>query len=242
RLLVHTSDGWKGYPYVWDGDDAALSVAGGRADVETVDPDGAPLAFTYVVPQKNQCVDCHELTGADGRRYTTPIGVKARHLNRASPDGSADQLAHLADLGLLTGLPADVPTETAYASIDPAELPGWSDDALEAATRDYLDINCAHCHNRAGTEGVTSQLFLDRAEDDPFHLGVCKRPGSAGKGGVDRTFDVVPGDHEASIFWYRMQTEDLGSMMPDIGRELVDARGVALVAAWIDRMQGACAE
>jgi uncharacterized repeat protein (TIGR03806 family) len=244
RLLVRGPAGWVGFPYIWDdaGRDAVLSVAGGRTDVSIINEEGTPLDFTYVVPQKNQCVDCHELTGDDDEGYTTPIGVKARHLHRSV--GGTDQLADLADRGLLVGLPPadEVPAATDWASLSLDDLASWSDAKVEAVTRDYLDMNCAHCHNRAGTEGVTSQLFLDPYEQDPFHLGVCKRPGSAGKGGVGRTFDIVPGDHEASIFWYRMQTEDLGSMMPDIGRELVHTQGVRLVEAWIDRMEGSCSE
>ena len=65
-------------------------------------------------------------------------------------------------------------------------------EAVEAAARDYLDANCAHCHSPKGIEGVTSQFFLNHDNEDQFNLGICKRPGSAGEGGVDREFDIVP--------------------------------------------------
>jgi hypothetical protein len=65
---------------------------------------------------------------------------------------------------------------------------------------------------------------------------VCKRPGSAGAGGVDREFDVVPGDPEQSILWYRTATENVGAMMPDLGRSLGHDVGAAVLWRWIEDM------
>ena len=109
-------------------------------------------------------------------------------------------------------------------------------ETLNTATRDYLDINCAHCHNPAGLNGISSQLFLNWDNEDPFHLGVCKKPGSAGKGGEGRDFDIVPGDAEASILVYRTETDEVGAQMPLIGRSLTHGAGIELMRAWIDGM------
>lgn len=49
-------------------------------------------------------------------------------------------------------------------------------------------------------------------------------------------FDLVPGDHTASILWFRMQTTESGKMMPAIGRALRHAEGADLIAAWIDSL------
>ncbi len=245
RVLFREDDGWTAEPWVWNADNTAATLApsGATEEIVVTGLDGEPLVIQYLVPQKNQCVDCHELK-IDDERTIVPIGPKARHLNRGYDHGAGEvnQLQTLADLGWLTGLPAldTVPQATdarLIEGLDPTEL---DPATLEAAARDYLDINCAHCHNPRASEGVSSQLFLDRSTTEPFDLGVCKRPGSAGSGTGGLTFDIVPGDHEQSILWYRMQTEELGEMMPDLGRSVRDEAGVALIAAWIDAMEGSC--
>jgi hypothetical protein len=110
-----------------------------------------------------------------------------------------------------------------------------TDGTLEERARTYLDVNCAHCHRPDGTAGATSQLFLQYFTADRFHLGECKRPGSAGND-VGGTFDIVPGDHATSILWFRLHTTESGKMMPVIGRGLRHDQGVDLVAAWIDSL------
>ena len=42
---------------------------------------------------------------------------------------------------------------------------------------------------------------------------------------------------DASILYYRLQTDDLGSMMPDIGRSVIHTEGVDLMRVWIDGME-----
>jgi uncharacterized repeat protein (TIGR03806 family) len=240
RVLTRRADRWEAEPWLWDEatGEATLAPAGAALTLEVTGLEGEPLTIHYLVPQRNQCLDCHELKGEDDR-YLVPIGPKVRHLN-FQPDDRGNQLERMAAEGHLTGLPETATLEAATVRASELEPELLDDAALDAAARDYLDINCAHCHNPAGTEGVSSQLFLHREESDPFHLGVCKRPGSAGAGTGGRTFDIVPGDHQQSILWYRMQTEETGAMMPDIGRSVAHGSGVDLIAAWIDRMDGSC--
>lgn len=237
RVLTRHADGWEAEPWLWneEGTEASSAPSGAAMTLEVTGLDGQPLTVHYLVPQRNQCLDCHELKDGDDR-LLVPIGPKVRHLNRPTSDG--DQLQHLVALGVIDGLPAD--PEQATLAEELAD-PGSLDDAtLDAAARDYLDINCAHCHNPDGTEGVSSQLFLHRGETERFNLGVCKRPGSAGAGTGGLTYDIVPGDHSQSILWFRMHTTDTGAMMPDIGRSVRHDSGVELIAEWIDRMTGTC--
>lgn len=239
RVLTRLEDGWDAWPYVWneEGTEAFRAPSGEVIPVDFIGLDGEPVEFSYLVPQRNQCVDCHELSGGDDNiRLKTPIGPKVRHLN---VDG---QLERWADLGWLTGLPADPPAATDALDLAGADLAALSDEVVTAAARDYLDINCAHCHNPQGEEGRSSQLFLNWDNEDAFSVGVCKRPGSAGAGTGGLTFDIVPGQPEQSILWFRMQSATVGEMMPDIGRALVDEPGVAIVAEWIRRMEGVCSE
>jgi uncharacterized repeat protein (TIGR03806 family) len=238
RVLTLEEDGWDAWPYLWNEEqtEAMRAPSGEVLDLSFVDAQGQPVSFSYLVPQRNQCVDCHELPGGE-ERQNTPIGPTARNLN------VGDQLERMQDL--VSGLPPlqDIGSATDADTLDGADLASMPDEELFPAARDYLDINCAHCHHPAGTEGRSSQLFLNwDYDEDPFHLGVCKKPGSAGGGTGGLTYDIVPGDPESSILWYRMQTAEIGEMMPDIGRSLVDERGVELVAEWIRRLEGTCSE
>lgn len=238
RVLIRQDDGWVAWPYIWDEDgrDATYAPSGDTIVSSVIDRDGVERPFTYLVPQKNQCQECHEIEDTTtGEKGIVPIGPTVRNLDGVH-DG-VDQLQALTEAGLLQPAPA----ERARPAIDWKALrdTDWTtvdDDTLNAAARDYLDVNCAHCHNERAVNGVTSQLFLSWDNADRFRLGVCKKPGSAAKGTGGRAFDIVPGDPDASILHYRMQTDDVGSMMPDIGRSLVHGEGVALIAEWIRRM------
>jgi hypothetical protein len=110
-----------------------------------------------------------------------------------------------------------------------------ADGALEARARAYLDVNCAHCHNPQGP-AHTSGLDLSWSESDPAHWGVFKRPVAAGRGSAGFDFSIEPGHPERSILLYRMESTDPGVMMPELGRQLVDRRAVALMRDWIAGM------
>lgn len=244
RVLVRYADGWRPFPYLWRSDesDADHRPGGHTEAISFIDPLGNPRTSQYLVPQRNQCFECHELQDENGEPITVLLGPKARHLNRFfTYDGVAkNQLEHLADLGVLEGLPDLTLVEQAFDFSTLYETGTTSLDAatLEKAARDYLDINCAHCHNPSAVQGVTSQLFLNYDNTDAFRLGVCKSAGSAGSGTGDRRYDVIPGDPEGSILWYRMQTETVGEMMPLIGRSLADDLGIGLIHGWIEGLPG----
>lgn len=239
RVMILEEDGWETWPYLWNEErtEAFRAPSGAVQQITVTDFDGESLRFPYLVPQRNQCVDCHERSDDTGRE-NKPIGPSARNLH------IDDQLQRLIDAGALAGFPALDTIEPAVDArtlkgVDPKGLSGAE---LTAAARDYLDVNCAHCHNPDGTEGRSSQLFLNWDNEDWFNLGLCKKPGSAGRGTGGLTYDIVPGEPEASILWYRTQTAEVGEMMPDIGRSLVHHEGVALIAEWISRIEGSCEE
>jgi uncharacterized repeat protein (TIGR03806 family) len=240
RVLVRYPDEWEAYPYVWDHDlgDAVLKVQGEIRPIDFIGPDGVPRTATYLVPQKNQCQECHEIKDENDETVMTPIGPRPRYLNRdaAHLPEPTNQLVHFADAGWLTGVPPldQIPAAWDIRSLDETSIEQMDYESIATAARDYLDINCAYCHNPRGVNGISSQLFLNWDNEDEFHLGFCKKPGSAGKGGENREYDIVPGDAEASILVYRTETLDLGSMMPLIGRSLKDDAGTQLLRAWID--------
>ncbi|MEZ4269576.1 MAG: SO2930 family diheme c-type cytochrome [Myxococcota bacterium] len=253
RLLIRKATGWEAWPYIWkdDGSDADRWVSGKVISVSFLDLEGDTRDASYLIPQKNQCLDCHEIRADDGsgKNILVPIGPTARNLDRSVTPGGTNQLEDLAARGLLTGLPSPIGIEAAFdwrqlelpVSEAAAAVSALSDTELDRAARDYLDANCAHCHNPRGVEGVSSQLFLDVATTAPYELGVCKPPGSAGKGGFGREYDIVPGDPDASILIYRLESENPGAMMPDIGRSLAHDQAIALLREWVTRMPGTCA-
>ena len=57
---------------------------------------------------------------------------------------------------------------------------------------------------------------------DKFRRGCSgyKQPSSAGEGTNGLLYDVVPGSPDQSILYFRTFTEDVGAMMPQIGRSL----------------------
>jgi uncharacterized repeat protein (TIGR03806 family) len=235
RILVRREGGWEALPYVWNSaqTEAVLARTGDAKPLELVSDDGMKEAFTYVVPNENQCAGCHV---ADLKtKQIAPIGTKARHLNRDYPyaAGNENQLLHWSKLGYLTGVP------------DPASAPknaDWRDIAqpLDARARAYLDINCGHCHNATGPANTTALDLTIFAAADRY-LGTCKPPVAAGRGTGDHFFDIVPGSPQDSILPYRMRSSEPGVMMPEQGRTTTHAEGVVLIEQWISALPGTCA-
>ena len=221
RLLIRKSGGWVAYPYIWNAEEteAVYSPVGGKQVIETISPDGEALRLNYAVPNRNQCKECHSL-GDD----FVPIGPTARNLNHVGPNG-VNQIADWTARGILAGAPADAPA-----------APHMDGDApIEERARAWLDINCAHCH-RAGGGASNSGLFLAWDETNPTGWGVHKRPTAAGRGSGDDLFVIEPGHPEQSILLHRMESTEPGVAMPELGRSVVDTKGVALIRDWIASM------
>lgn len=234
RILVRREGGWEALPYVWNEEqsDAVLKRTGDVQQLTLAGGEGGAQDFAYIVPNANQCAGCHATNATT--REIEPIGPKARHLNRdfAYSDGVANQLAKWGDLGLLSdGLAPDAAPRNAV----------WNDadTALDTRARAYLDINCAHCHNRVGPAD-TSGLLLEHDAPIGPSLGLCKPPIAAGKGTGGRVFGIVPGDAEQSIFTYRLESTDPSIMMPELGRSLSHEEGAQLIAEWIESLEGSC--
>jgi len=218
RILRHGSSGWEAVSYLWDeaGGDAYRADTG--ALLALVAEDGS--AFDYLVPDRNQCAACH------GR---------GRQQQALAPIGPIP--ANLAAVGLSQSMNQYAVWQAAGWVKDEADVVAWPE---QPEARAYLDINCAHCHNGAGS-AASSGLDLRYGTTRPWDLGVCKPPVAAGRGAGGLRVGVWPGRPEASILHYRLGHSDPAVMMPELGRSLVDDEGVALVAAWIDDLKGDCA-
>src|SRR5262249_22554478 len=136
RLLIHQQDAWRGAAYIYDarGIEATLAIAGGAIG-------------DYTIPNENQCKNCH----GEHDEGTTPLGPKARHLNRG------EQLQELVDRGVVVGAPPRDRWPRLADASDPTS------GTLDERARAWLDINCGHCHNPRGA-ARTSGLYLDVLE------------------------------------------------------------------------------
>lgn len=228
RLLLHEEEGWVALPYVWDDkqSDAFLEIAGATKTVQWKDASGKKQKINYSVPNMVQCKACHSY-----KKTLVPIGPSARQLNRmyAYASGEENQLAYWQKKNMISGLPAhaDIP-----------ELSKYNDKSLTISkrARAYLDANCGHCHNPDGPAN-TSGMFLDIHTNAPEQLGVHKAPIAAGRGTGNRLYGIEPGEPDASILLYRMESKDPGVMMPEVGRQMLHEEGIRLVRQWIKEME-----
>jgi len=230
RLLKRKADGWQALPYVWNDEqtDAYLKLTGATKEVNWIDDKGVPQRVAYSVPNMNQCKSCHSYNneikpiGPSARQLNGPITYQGQHIQE-------NQLIHWADNGYLSGLP------------DKAALPKLTDYRNKSAdvgkrARAYLEINCGHCHRKEGP-AKNSALELLSTVENPVAWGVGKTPIAAGKGSGGLKYDILPGQPHQSILWYRMNSEDPGVMMPELGRKTIHKEGVALVKQWIAEME-----
>jgi uncharacterized repeat protein (TIGR03806 family) len=220
RLLIHRNTGWVALPYIWDtdGKDATLALGGRRVPLTFKSPDGETHSIRYAVPNKNQCKECHSKNGV-----IAPIGPKVQNF------------AFTAERRPLQA----PPIRFSYVGTRPPAMPQWDDPksgSVADRARAYLDVNCAHCHNPAGSAS-NSGLFL-RWTDDPtgVNYGIGKRPTAAGRGSGGMDFAIAPGDPAHSFMIYRLESTDPGIAMPEVGRSTVHKEGAALLRQWIAEM------
>lgn len=212
RVLLHRTDGWLALPYRWNEEqtEARLAIAGARLPITT--PAGEEIS--YRIPNKNQCKACHQMEGT-----VIPIGPKARNL-------SPDLLSELAARGFIDEAP-DVASP----------LPIWGSASASTAdlARAYLDVNCAHCH-QPGAGASNSGLDLRWEQDDPHAIGIRKPPVAAGRGAGGHLVSIAPGDPDASILIYRMDSNEPGVAMPELGRATIDREAISVMRDWIAEM------
>jgi len=238
RILVRQADGsWAGLPYVWDADqkDATLTREGKYVTMELVPDSGATQKFTYLVPNTQTCQQCHAASN-NGSGSADPIGPKARNLNKTYNYGGGivkNQLVQLDDKGWLSGF-------TGLAGAP--KNANWQDtsQSLEARTKAYLDVNCAHCHNGRGGASQSGLLLTHDnigSASSPDTWGVCKLPlAYVGTGQVGYKYDIDPGRPQSSILMYRISHVGQGQTMPIVGRQTNHDEAIALVGDWIGQL------
>ncbi|WP_269532103.1 SO2930 family diheme c-type cytochrome [Chitinimonas sp. BJYL2] len=239
RILRRDSDGsWQANTYVWNEAQTQATLRRIGQDIDATLHDAASKTtnnLRYSVPNARQCQTCHAVNATNGQAGIQPIGPRVRYINLdyRYDQGPMNQLAKLATLGKIDGLPtnaADLPKPIAYA--DPKA------GTVEQRARAYLEINCAHCHNAMGDARQSGLMLTPDAKGSA--LGICKQHVAAGSGGANLTYDIVPGKPNQSLLISRMEATTGQAMMPRVGRSLADQAAIELLRAWIAAMPGGC--
>lgn len=217
RLLRKGLQGWEPSVYLWDAGQKTALLASSGASIPVSLRDGDNLNnFDYQVPGLGDCAQCH-WGSTEGSAMFAPIGPS--QVRRISFDDSH----------------ASVPA----SSLNASSTPSFKSQNLEVRAREYLDINCAHCHNPSGLAS-SSALFLNLDQKLNVHFGLCKRVVASGADYRGNVFTIVPGEPDKSILISRMISNQSRVKMPELGRAVTDYAGVELVSKWIASLQGDC--
>jgi len=223
RLLIHKNNGWQAETYEWNAaqTNAVRTVVGGNRSL-TVEIKGQSETFNYLIPNQNQCKNCH----ADNGKLE-PIGPVVQNLNKsyAYSSGSENQIDKWISQGILSS-----PSFEVIPSWPTMDDPGAS---LNKKARAYLATNCASCHRLAGS-AANSGFYLEYSNKDSASLGYWKTPVAAGAGSGGLTYVIKPGHADESILLFRMISDQVNARMPEIGRSLAHEEGIALIRDWID--------
>jgi len=228
RFFVRYNDGkYGGYTYEWDEDlnDATLVPKAGK------DKNINGLMWHY--PSQGECLRCH--TDEAGHH----LSLESRQLNIDRHYPASDVIANQMDTFMLSGMMRG----TAQSKVEPfPSLEALSDGSIPIEHRmlSYLHVNCASCHrsNSLGGRGAWDASF-----ETPFgEKGLCdRRPAEVvnAAGDTDERL-VMPGDHNLSTLWQRASLRGSSLAMPPLATNVADDVGNALMAEWIDGLDGAC--
>jgi uncharacterized repeat protein (TIGR03806 family) len=222
RLLMRHPDGtWGGFTYEWNAQQTDATLVEGGADRDI--GNGQMWRF----PSAAQCLECH--TGAANRS----LGLETSQLNRSltySQTGrTANELATLSHIGLLSPPIADSSAEPAMP--DPADASAPLTDRARA----YLHTNCSQCHRPNGPTPSTMDLRYTTALNATNACNASPQAGDLGIGANARL--IAPGSAANSVIVNRANRRDSNGMPPLASNE-VDTNGVALLTQWINGLSG----
>ncbi|MDO8540956.1 MAG: PQQ-dependent sugar dehydrogenase [Opitutaceae bacterium] len=223
RLIVRDSgNGIYAATYKWraDNSDADL-LPGALSENLTIATAGGTRTQTWDYPSPHECMLCHNPNA------NSIIGVRTRQLNGTltypATGVSDNQLRTLSHIGLFD------PAVSESGMANYARLAPLTDTSASVVTRvrSYLDANCAQCHRPNG-----GQTFWDARFDTPLEAqGIVDGKVENNHGIVDARV-VAPGSLSRSLLYLRMNSTD-SHRMPPLGRNLIDAEAVALIASYI---------
>jgi putative heme-binding domain-containing protein len=234
--ILHT-DGiyWWGYSYAWNDEqtDAELLAAEGGERVFTVPDPAAPggkRELTWTYPSRTQCLQCHTPWAQSTLAFSLP------QLNRdVDMNGTrVNQLMALEAAGLIQRGGTNNQTPPPLTRESAAKQPTLCDPYDSAAdltlrARSYLHVNCSHCHRFGGGGAVDFEMPFDTPLDKTKVIDA--RP-SRGTFDLPDARVIAPGDPHRSVLYYRLSKFGR-DRMPQIGSELPDEAGLAVLHDWI---------
>jgi uncharacterized repeat protein (TIGR03806 family) len=234
QLLHFDGRQWHGYSYRWrdDQSDADLVGEGGAEMPLTIQDDAVPGGQrhqTWHFNSRTQCLTCHNIHAGYVVGYHEPQLDLTRSYDGAPPE---NQAAALRRMGLLVpkydSKTKGPPPPAQFSLVDPTD----ESASLTDRARSYLHANCAHCHRQDG--GGSAAIDL-RKERSPAETRAIDQVPLLGGFGIEDARIIAPGEPARSVLLYRLAKNGTGRM-PHIGSDVVDARGVTLVARWIAQM------
>jgi uncharacterized repeat protein (TIGR03806 family) len=220
RLFMRHNDGvWAGYSYEWnDAQTDATRVTGGKVK--------AVGSQQWVYPSEAQCLQCH--TAVAG--HTLGLEVSQQNGLFGYPNGrAANQLHTLNHINILS------PALSQAVDLLPAMPdPYSSSGTLTQRARAWLHTNCAQCHRPGG--GAPTNMDL-RYTTPLASTNACEALPNNALGILNARLIAVGGGDPASrsMVVVRSNRTD-GNAMPPITPRIVDAQGVALLAAWVNAL------
>ena len=222
RVLVKNEEGSYGVSYRWNESGTAATLAdaaGEEFDLDITENDIDSIQ-RWRIPSRAECSTCHSSQAGHALSFNT------RQLNRSGTIAgtSGNLLSLLQNSGYLTGLTEAPETLPRHVNLQEAEY------SLEERARSWLAVNCAYCHNDAGTvpanwDTRASLALFETGLVDGEILGDMTDP-------ADRL--LVPGQEEHSAIIHRMAARNGYSRMPPLGSLETDDAAIQLLTDWIE--------
>lgn len=224
RVLVHEATGWAGYTYRWNTmqTDADLLSGAESETLSIINSAGATTTQQYDYPSGAQCRSCHTQVAG------FLLGLRTPQINRNFTYGSVvdNQLRSFNHISLFS---SDIGNAAQYAA---ASALGDISVSVEKRARDYLQSNCAHCHQPGGPTPLSLDL---RAATTLVAMNAIDVTPATGDLGLSDARIIARGAKERSVMWERLRRTDF-SRMPPLASHVVDQQAVTVIGQWIDSL------
>jgi uncharacterized repeat protein (TIGR03806 family) len=226
RVIVCTvNDGKYGVTYRRNaqGTDAELISAGQDETFAFTRDDGSTEQRTWSFPSRADCMQCH--TNAAGQSLGLRTHQINRDVNRPGTGETMNQLAYFNSEAMFD--PALTSTDLSRAlearTLDDPAAP------IEHRIRSYLDSNCAHCHQPAG-----SVPYFDARLQTPLKGQGLINAAIKGHFNLPGGCYLKPASPSLSALQVRAASTQPGVVMPPLGKHMADDQAVALLTQYIN--------
>ncbi len=222
QLLHFDGEQWRPYTYIWNDDQTDALLAPGEGDIRRLPitdsaAEGGVRTLSWRFHSRAECTACHTRTAGD------VLGFFPQNLIVPDSSSSDNQLAKMTELELFAI--AFKPQDLQPAVCDPMDTTCDRD----TRARTYLMLNCAHCHRRGGGGTAHIEFPIEHSLDK---MRAIDAPPTQGTFNIPQARIIARRDPFRSVLYYRMATIGRGHM-PQLGAQLIDEGGVALLFDWI---------